>query len=196
MSEGVPDFQALRTMFHQEVEGLTDAQLDWEDASAEWSRWSIRRQISHVALAYFFWWVKMWGKTLWPENPPEDPVDFTKAAPNQYDRRLDEEKYWKLDDLLPKFDEALAFAERAADGKSADELKAISITRSFKAELLMGDTDLPVNPGSGCTFPRFTTRASRKTPRMRRNSHTLWRECSGRCTGRRSYTCGPFIVSS
>ena len=145
VSEGVPDFQALRTMFHQEVEGLTDAQLDWEDASAEWSRWSIRRQISHVALAYFFWWVKMWGKTLWPENPPEDPVDFTKAAPNQYDRRLDEEKYWKLDDLLPKFDEALAFSERAADGKSADELKAISITRSFKAELLMGDTDLPVN---------------------------------------------------
>ena len=117
VSEGVPDFQAVRAMYHQEVEGLSDAQLDWEDPSEEWSRWSIRRQVSHVALAYFFWWVKMWGKTLWPENPPEDPIDFTKAAPSQYDRRLDEEKYWRLEDLLPKFDEAIQFAERARRGK-------------------------------------------------------------------------------
>ncbi len=140
----VPDFQALRTMFHQEVEGLSDAQLDWEDHAEEWSRWSIRRQISHVALAYFFWWVKMWGKTLWPDAPPADPIDFAKAAPNVYDRRLDEEKYWSLEDLLPKFDEAIGFAERAAQGKGAEEMETLSITRLFRPDLLMGDTEVPV----------------------------------------------------
>lgn len=143
-SERIPDFQALRAMFHQEVEGLTDAQLDWEDPSEDWSRWSVRRQVSHVALAYFFWWAKMWGKTLWPESPPEDPVDFSQAAPDRYDRRLDEEKYWRLADLLPKFDEAISFAERAADGRSAEDLHALRITRAFRPDLLMGDTALPV----------------------------------------------------
>ena len=144
MSEGVPDFQALRAMFHQETAGLTDAQLDWEDPSEEWSRWSIRRQISHVALAYFFWWVKMWGRTLWPEAPPGDPVDFSKAAPDRYDRRLDEEKYWKLEDLLPKFDEALRLAERAAEGRTGEDLRTLAITRSFKPELMMGNAEEPV----------------------------------------------------
>ena len=149
---GIPDFQALREMFHEEAAGLTDAQLDWEDSSEEWSRWSIRRQISHVALAYFFWWAKMWGKTLWPENPPGDPVDFSMAAPDKYDRRLDEEKYWKLEDLLPKLDEALRFAERAAEGRGGEELRTLAITRSFAPELMMGDTDEPVH--------RFWARAS------------------------------------
>ncbi len=144
MRTEVPDFRTLCEMFHQEVEGLSDAQLDWEDPSEEWSGWSARRQISHVALAYFFWWVKMWGKTLWPEDPPEDPVDFAKAAPDAYDRRLDEEKYWNLEDLLPKFDEALRFAERAAEGRGAEDLRTLSITRAFKRELMMGDTNLPV----------------------------------------------------
>ncbi|MEK6710956.1 MAG: hypothetical protein AABZ64_10295 [Nitrospinota bacterium] len=138
----MPDFAGLEGMYLREIEGLTGAQLDWEDLSQEWSRWSIRRQVSHVALAYFFWCVKMWGKTLWPENPPPDPVDFRKAA--VYDRRLDEEKYWRLEDLLPRFSEAIASAKRAAQGRSAEELRSLSLTHTFPPGLKMGQTDLPV----------------------------------------------------
>jgi len=142
LTVAVPDFDALGGMFRRETEGLSDAQLDWEDPKEEWSRWSIRRQVSHVALAYFFWWARMWGKVLWPEDPPPDPVDFRKAA--VYDRRLDEEKYWRLEDLLPKLDEALAFAKRAAEGRSEEDLRSITLTRTFRPDLMMGQTDLPV----------------------------------------------------
>ncbi|MDA1001269.1 MAG: hypothetical protein O2807_12245 [bacterium] len=136
------DFDALLEMFRQETEGLTDAQLDWEDRAEEWSSWSVRRQISHVALALFFWIVKGWGKTLWPDNRPEDPVDFKKAA--AYDRRLDEEKYWKMEDLWPKLEEAFSLVKRAAEGKSEEEMNRLTITRTFGSDLKMGETDLKV----------------------------------------------------
>ena len=67
------DFENLREMFLTEIEGLTEKQMDWDDASEEWSLWSIRRQISHVALASFFWLSKAWGTLLWPAAPPADP---------------------------------------------------------------------------------------------------------------------------
>lgn len=138
----VPDFAAVEAMYLREIEGLTDAQLDWEEPLQEWSRWSIRRQVSHVALAYFFWFAKMWGKTLWPGASPPDPVDFKKAL--VYDRRLDEEKYWRLEDLLPKFSEAIGFARRAAEGRTPGELRSLALTRTFPPDLKMGRTDLPV----------------------------------------------------
>ncbi|MEE9273858.1 MAG: hypothetical protein V3V62_00935 [bacterium] len=142
MSDSTPDYDGLIALYRAEVEGLTEAQLDWDDLSQEWSRWSIRRQISHVAVAYFFWIAKMWGKTLWPDDPPADPIDFRKTA--VYDRRMDEEKYWKMEDLWPKFEEAIGFAKRAAEGRSAEEMNGLSITRTFKPDLMMGETDLPV----------------------------------------------------
>jgi hypothetical protein len=138
----LPDFEALEAMYRREIAGLSDAQLDWEDPAQEWSRWSIRRQVSHVALAYFFWFAKMWGKTLWPGDPPPDPVDFRKAL--VYDRRLDEERYWRLEDLLPKFSEALALARRAAGGRTPEERRTLTLTRTFPSDLKMGQTDLPV----------------------------------------------------
>ena len=136
------DFENLREMFLKEIEGLTDAQLDWDDASEEWSLWSIRRQISHVALAYFFWLSKAWGKILWPADPPADPVDFSKAG--IYDRRLDEEKFWRLEDLVPKFDEAFALAARAIEGRSDEEQHRLVLGRKFRPDMMMGESDLPV----------------------------------------------------
>lgn len=142
MNYTAADFDELLEMFRKETDNLTGAQLDWEDHSEEWSSWSIRRQISHVALAYFFWIPKAWGKTLWPGNPPEDPVDFRKSA--VYDRRLDEEKYWEMEDLWPKFEEAFSFVKRAAEGKSEEELNRLAVTRTFGPDLQMGGTDVKV----------------------------------------------------
>ncbi len=142
MITAAADFERLKKMFHTEIAGLTDAQLDWDGPAEEWSQWSIRRQVSHVALAYFFWLSKAWGKILWPDNPPADPVDFSKAG--VYDRRLDEEKFWRLEDLLPKFDEALALAARVAGEKSEEEMNALVLERTFKPEMMMGKTELPL----------------------------------------------------
>jgi len=143
MIKTAEDFDALLEMFRKETEGLTEAQLDWDNASEEWSEWSIRRQVSHVALAYFFWIVKGWGKTLWPDDPPADPVDFRKAG--VYDRRLDEEVYWKLEDIWPKFEEAFGLVKKAMEGRSEEELNSLTIRRVFGPDLNMGKTDLKVH---------------------------------------------------
>jgi hypothetical protein len=142
MNDTAHDFGALAEIFRAEIDGLTGTQLDWDDSSKEWSEWSIRRQVSHVALAYFFWIVKGWGKKLWPDDPPADPVDFSKAA--VYDRRLDEEKFWRLEDLMPKFEEALTLAASATEGRTPEEMDELTLERAFKPELMMGKTELPV----------------------------------------------------
>lgn len=143
MIKSAEDFDALLAMFAKEIEGLTDAQLDWDDPSEEWSEWSIRRQLSHVAVAYFFWLVKVWGKVLWPAEPPLDPIDFRKTA--VYDRRLDEETYWKVNDIWTKLEEAFGFAKKALEGRSEKEQNALTVKRTFGPDLTMGKTDLKVH---------------------------------------------------
>ena len=45
-----PQFESeLYNMYVQEVDGLTDQQLDFESDRWAWARWSIRRNGSHVA---------------------------------------------------------------------------------------------------------------------------------------------------
>src|SRR2546423_10162227 len=46
-----PDYQEFNRWLCQEVDGLTDAELDFDshDPAHEWMWWSIRRQVSHMA---------------------------------------------------------------------------------------------------------------------------------------------------
>ncbi|MEE9240631.1 MAG: hypothetical protein V3U53_05520 [bacterium] len=142
MIKTAEDFGALLEMFREEIGGLTDGQLDWDDSSEEWSEWSIRRQLSHVALVYLYWIPRVWGKVLWPEDPPAVSLDFRKA--NAYDRRLDEEVYWKLEDIWPKFEEGFEFVKKAMEGRSEEEMNTLTVKRTFGSDLQMGKTDLKV----------------------------------------------------
>lgn len=142
MIKTAEDFDALLELFRAEIEGLTDAQLDWDDSSEEWSEWSVRRQVSHVSLVYLYWFPRVWGKILWPDDPPADPVDFRKAG--VYDRRLDEEKYWEMADIWEKFEEGFGYIKKAIEGKSEEEMNSLSVTRTFGPDLQMGNTDLKV----------------------------------------------------
>ena len=94
-----PQFQSrIYDMFATEVEGLTDPQLDFESDRWEWSRWSIRRNVSHVASGDFRWMLLRWRDQLSPGLPDVGDLDSLAASPN--DRRLDEGKYWSMDDIL------------------------------------------------------------------------------------------------
>jgi hypothetical protein len=98
-------------MIADEVEGLTDEQLDFESDQWEWSQWSIRRNLSHMASGDVRWLVTRWGGQLFPGGPPdiEDPdiEDLEGILNSPYDRRLDETKYWAVDDILRKLREGL-----------------------------------------------------------------------------------------
>ncbi|HZA23808.1 MAG TPA: hypothetical protein VFA32_14605 [Dehalococcoidia bacterium] len=102
-----PQYESeLYQMIAGEVEGLTDQQLDFESDRWEWSKWSIRRNLSHMASGDFRWLVARWGEELFPEGPPEIK-DLDNIVNSPYDRRLDETRYWVVDDILKKLREGL-----------------------------------------------------------------------------------------
>ena len=63
-----PEYAGLYDLIAAEVEGLTDAQLDWTSERFEWAEWSIRRQTSHMASLLFRWLIVRWGDVLFPEG--------------------------------------------------------------------------------------------------------------------------------
>ena len=97
-----------------EVEGLNDEQLDFESDRWGWSKWSIRRQLSHMASGNFrsFW--ARGGLQMFPNGAPVDAPDLeeTKALTNsKYDRRMDEDLYWEVNVLLDKLDQGIGLGQ-------------------------------------------------------------------------------------
>ncbi len=106
-----PQFESeLYAMVDAEVNGLTDEQLGWESERWEWSKWSIRRQVSHIAFFMRAWLITRWGEQLFPQGLSElgELADFP-ASPDQ--RWLEESKYRELPDLLTKVDESMRLAQ-------------------------------------------------------------------------------------
>jgi hypothetical protein len=102
-----PQYESdLYQMIAGEVEGLTDQQLDFESDRWEWSKWSIRRNLSHMASGDFRWLVVRWGDQLFPEGPP-DIEDLDSIVNSPFDRRLDETRYWAVADILKRLREGL-----------------------------------------------------------------------------------------
>ena len=77
-----------------EVQGLTDAQLDFESDQWEWSKWSIRRNLSHLASGDLRWIWNRWGKVLFPKGLAKGE-EYDRLLDSPFDRRLDENLYWE-----------------------------------------------------------------------------------------------------
>ena len=96
-----PQFESeLYNMYTQEVDGLTDQQLDFESDRWEWAKWSIRRNVSHVASGEFRWLIIRWGNQIFPQGLPVID-DMDNILSPKYDRRMDEDKYWQMGIILP-----------------------------------------------------------------------------------------------
>ena len=113
-------------MATSEVEDLTDAQLDFESDRWEWARWSIRRNLSHVASGDFRWLLLRWGHQLFPEGLP-DVGDLESIAASPDDRRLDERRYWHLDSILAKLRESLSLCHEVLTRETVSSLRGKEI---------------------------------------------------------------------
>ena len=102
-----PQFDtALFLMISDEAAGLTQDHLDFETDRWEWSKWSIRRNLSHMASGDFRWFGLRWGQRLFAQTPPQlEGLDILMSS--RYDRRLDEEQYWDLDAIMGKLRDGL-----------------------------------------------------------------------------------------
>ena len=115
----------LYQMISFEVQDLTDAQLDFESDRWEWSKWSIRRQLSHMATGDFRWFWTRWGEELFPEGANSREIEALLDSP--YDRRLDESKYWILNDILGILRKGLDFAWSVLASETVGSLRSKEI---------------------------------------------------------------------
>lgn len=150
-----PQFQGeIYAMYLRELEGLTDAQLDFESERWGWSQWSIRRNVSHVASGDFRWLLERWGTRLFPQELP-DIGDWAGIMASPYDRRLDEGKYWELDSILAVFRQGLALAWSVLESETVNSLRSREIEQRLTGGMPWqeahprGVRPDPANPGQG-----------------------------------------------
>ena len=112
----------LYQMISLEVQDLTDAQLDFESDRWEWSKWSIRRNLSHMASGDVRWLWNRWGAQLFPDGVPNgEELDSLMASP--YDRRLDENLYWEPEVILEKLRLGLDLCHRELAAETVESLR-------------------------------------------------------------------------
>ena len=125
-----PLWQNYKEMVISELEGLTEAQLDWESDPWEWSKWSIRRNISHVASHLFRWYLVRWGDQLFPSGIPfKGEVKYLAGLPH---RRLDEEQWWDINLILEKLDQALEMVKGILSRETVASINEKTITLDTK----------------------------------------------------------------
>ena len=140
----LPDDAPATALFHQfeselyrmvttEVRGLTDGQLDFESDRWEWSRWSIRRNVSHIASGDFRWLLLRWGEVLSPRGLP-DVGNLDSLATSPHDRRLDETLYWDMEVILEKLREVQALCQMVLSGETVSSLRSKEIENEHSAQ--------------------------------------------------------------
>ena len=177
-NEVFPQFGTLHDLVAPEVEGLTDEQLDWDSEQWEWARWSIRRQVSHMASFIPGWLLRQWGSRLFPDGF-EELDDLQELVPEPAEgivRWLDETEYHDMDDILVRLDKALALARYVLSRETLG---------SMKVKEVPDPTRRPIGPSSS----RSTPAASAGTKRSLSSLTSAWKPHSATSTSRSSPTC-------
>ncbi len=137
-----PNYPAIPGEYAQEAEGLTDAQLDFDNEGQEWMKWSIRRQVNHAAYVHFHWLLGRWTAQVF--RPEDDPPDFDIEAASRYDRRFDEETHWSMDRLLFRMREGVDMVNLILGRETIGEMRRKEVDRVVEpgARYPMGDSVL------------------------------------------------------
>ncbi len=125
----MPPYRRLLGWVTDEVDGLTDEQLDLDDLSPEkeWMWWSIRRQVSHIAWDSLIFTRRRCEALLWPDGQVPDTIaweDHYMKPDAPHDRVLDESLYWKVPDLIDKLAIGVGWLERVVAEQSIETLRA------------------------------------------------------------------------
>jgi len=118
----LPEYESLYDLIDSEVQGLSDEQLDFVSDRWEWSGWSIRRQLSHMASLIYRWLLIRWGDTLFPDGG-HGVQDIQGLAQSDFDRRMDENQYWDLTVIMEQLRGGIGLARRVLAEKDVGFLK-------------------------------------------------------------------------
>ncbi len=133
--EVFPQFrQEIYDMYRQELAGLTDEQLDFTSDRWGWSEWSIRFNLSHVASGDFRWLLQRWGENLFTDGLPEID-DWAGIIDSPYDRRLDETRYWEVDDIFAVMRKSMDFVCSILEGETVESMRGRELRSSVGGQL-------------------------------------------------------------
>ena len=123
-----PGYPSLPGMYAREVEGLTEAQLDRARPEKSWGKWSIRRQVSHMAYVNYRWFLGNWGPILFGQRPPRD---MSLADTGGADRMLDPKRFRGLPILLGRLKDGCDLAWEILGGETLGSLREKVYSRRF-----------------------------------------------------------------
>ncbi len=132
-SEMFPEYDGLFELIGSEMAGLTDAQMDFDSDRWGWSRWSIRRQISHMASLIYRWLLIRWVDDLFPEGG-HGIKDVQGLAQSAFDRRMDETRYFETAVVMDKLQEAIELARGVLAAKTAGWTRSRSIRTALSGQ--------------------------------------------------------------
>jgi hypothetical protein len=119
-----PDMYA---MVASEVEGLTDEQLDWESDRWEWSKWSIRRQVSHMPSFVKGWLLQRWGDQLFPGGTSHlgEMAEYDRSPGGSW---LNEDRFWDLPVLLEQWSSSIDLALHVLEAETVGSMRKKQVT--------------------------------------------------------------------
>ena len=126
-----PEYSGLYELIAREVQGLTDAQLDFSSEQWEWAKWNIRRQLSHMASLIYGWLLGPWGNTLFPDGNHGVTDVQGLTASFRSGSRLDDRHYWDFPAILHQLQEAIALIQRVLAQRSVGFLRSHTYLRDF-----------------------------------------------------------------
>ena len=125
----MPTYGVLLDWLEPELEGLTRAQLDFDDPhpDREWMWWSIRRQVSHMAWDSLIFPYRRCAELLWPDGEIEEPISWSdhRMGPGaKWDRVLDEDRFWEIPDLLDKLRTGIGWLDKVVTEQPIEILRS------------------------------------------------------------------------
>ena len=117
-----PEFLTLFSLIEQEVKNLSPEQLDYTSSEWGWADWSIRNQLSHMASLIPRWLLIRWGDTLFSNNE-HGFTNLDSIANSTYDRRLNDEIYWEISEILEILNQSINLTISALKKFSPDFFK-------------------------------------------------------------------------
>ncbi len=158
----MPHYPNVVDWARRETDGLTAAQLDFDDRSPEreWMWWSIRRQVSHMAWDSLAFSRRRCAGLLWPAGDIPQPIvweDHRLGPKAKFDRVLDEDLFWELDDLFDKLELGVSWLQRVVTEQSIEQLRAMAETVRGTQFWKYVITTLPRGATHDADDPRFIT---------------------------------------
>lgn len=127
-SDLFPEYDMLYDLISNEVAGLSDQQLDFRSEQWSWADWSIRVQLSHMASLIYRWVVIRWGDTLFPDGD-HGIANLDLIANSDFDRRMDDNVYHDLSDILKKLEEGIDLVQRILSKRNVGFLRSHTLVQ-------------------------------------------------------------------